>query len=411
MIKAALTFISFVALMLLLMKFLNEKQGVTAPTVAIAATNQTEPPPATEPLPATDSATSASSSSQPRTELPAAGPQTEAANDEAPVAEVVAEEPAAEPGSGPEAAQVSPAPNRRPLLALEPRSQPAACLGTRKGNRPVKPNRKDKRHGGQKATLVFGEWKQGGWTDLLSEPRSDAPRLSQALIGDQVRVVEQTETDRVWSRVELMSQDIEGWVINDHLTTGTAELREFWATSEQYQVIRAPGVEVEGGLFLPFGATLYGHRQAKELRLFLPDSRQVLLDPEEVQPKADPLSIDQTLQLLREFHQVRFGKGGNTAYSMDAGGLLFLAFHVAGVEKMPRDIEAIRQFGTAVTFPQARAGDVVFYSNYNRDLPRPVILLDDAKRTFIEASARGVSIGRVAQMRNRTVLEVRRYGR
>ncbi len=79
---------------------------------------------------------------------------------------------------------------------------------------------------------------------------------------------------------------------------------------------------------------------------------------------------------------------------------------------IPRKLAEIRRFAVAVSpREQSRAGDVVFYSNYNRDLPRPVVLLDDDRKTFIEASpTSGVSFGHIDQLRNRTVLEVRRYG-
>jgi hypothetical protein len=56
-----------------------------------------------------------------------------------------------------------------------------------------------------------------------------------------------------------------------------------------------------------------------------------------------------------------------------------------------------------------RAGDVVFFGTFDGRRPHPVILLDDGS-SFLEASpAGGVNLGHVAQMRNRSIVTVRRY--
>ncbi len=287
-------------------------------------------------------------------------------------------------------------------LVTGPRPQPAVLEGSRdKQRRPAS--------AGQFAR-VFGDWGRGGWSDVLDEPRNGAARRSQALIGDQVEVVDQKDGGR-WSQVKLVAQgDLTGWVRTDHLTRGSPANLDAWERQVQYLVVRAPGVPAEGELFLPFGAILPQAPVAQELRLLLPDGRRVVVEPGEVRRVDRPLAVAEALEQLRGFREIPFQNGGNTAQAMDSSGLIFLAFRVMGVS-MPRQLEELLRFGTTVSsFDQARAGDVVFFSTFNPEQPRPVVLLDD-RRTFIEAyPARGVSFGRVEQLRNRTILAVRRYG-
>jgi hypothetical protein len=261
---------------------------------------------------------------------------------------------------------------------------------------------------GAQLVVVFGEWSQGGWTDLLDAPREDAARRSQTLIGDEVRMVNQ-EAGGAWSEVEVVEQrNLGGWVRTRHLTAISPGLRDVWEKSERYRVVRAPGIDTAGDLFLPFGARLPGEPDGEQVRLTLPDERTVLVEPAEV--RDGPLSLDAALARLRGFREIRYQKGGNTVEAMDAEGLIFLLYRVTGV-KVPREPVDLRHFGTTVSFPEARAGDVVFFSTFNPDQPRPVVLLEDGT-TFIEATpSGGVSFGRLEQLRrHREVLDVRRYG-
>ncbi len=288
-----------------------------------------------------------------------------------------------------------------PLPAMEPR-RPAALNGDRDRQRRPTP--------ASKLALVFGAWNRGGWTDVLEEPHDQAPRLSQALIGDRLEVLAQTQGGH-WSQVELAGQGgLTGWVDTNHLTTGSPErVRKAWDSGPMYVVVRAPGVTADGDLFLPFGATLPLVSSDDEApRLLLPDGRAVLLRTEEVCAADQPLPLTEALSRLTDFRQVPFRNGGNTVQAMDGPGLIHLLFRAAGVV-VPRDLDGLRRTGNRVLLAQAQAGDVVFFSTFNADQPRPVVLLGDGE-TFIEAyPARGVSFGLLEQMRNRTVLEVRRY--
>ncbi|MCP4696263.1 MAG: C40 family peptidase [Gammaproteobacteria bacterium] len=104
---------------------------------------------------------------------------------------------------------------------------------------------------------------------------------------------------------------------------------------------------------------------------------------------------------------IPYQNGGNTRSAMDDSGLIFLLFRVAGVQT-PRTVAGLRKAGKPVAPFEVRAGDVVFFSASHSDLARPAVLLNNT--TFIEAfPARSVGLGLIKRMRNRTVLDVRRY--
>jgi len=297
-----------------------------------------------------------------------------------------------------------PAPPPPPTAA---RAEPAQATGDR--GEQMRPTRD------AEFALVYGDWGAGGWTDVLAEPKEGADRLSQALLGDRVEVLDQVlEGGEEWSRVRLLDQrGVEGWVPNSHLHVPSPADSMLWdginAPIPRLLVVRAPGIEVEGGPFLPFGALLAQvDEEGDGISLFLPDGRRVLVDAEEVRRETTPLSPREASEALKGFREIRFQEGGNTREALDAAGFIYLLARVTGITA-PRSLDELRKVGRGVSLDDAEAGDVVFFSAFNKDVPWPVVLLDDGE-TFIAATpATGVGFGLVANMRNRKVLEVRRF--
>jgi hypothetical protein len=254
--------------------------------------------------------------------------------------------------------------------------------------------------------LVFGDWEHGGWTDVLAQPEAGAERLSQALLGDRVQILAQQPG---WSRVAIAVQgDIQGWVKTNHLTRGSRRVRQSLASDKLYFVVRVPGVAVDGATFVPFGARLPAiTTTGQELRLLLPDGRQVRVLATDVRALDKPLSLTEAIERIKGFRQVPYQGGANTRVAMDGPGLVYLLFRVTGVI-IPRTLAGLQQAGIVVPAQQRQVGDIVFFSTFHAGQLRPVIILDD--QIFIEASpARGVGLGWFEQMQNHKVLEVRRY--
>ena len=254
--------------------------------------------------------------------------------------------------------------------------------------------------------LVFGDWEKGGWTDVLVQPEAGAERLSQALLGDRVQVLAQQPG---WSRVAIAVQGgIQGWVKTTHLTRGSPRVRQSLTWDKLYLVVRVPGVAVDGATFVPFGARLPATTTAgQELRLSLPDGRQVGVPAADVRALEQPLSLAEAIERIKGFRQVPYQSGANTRMAMDGAGLIYLLFRVTGAI-IPRTLEGLQQAGVAVSSQQRQVGDIVFFSTFHAGQLRPVIILDD--QIFIEASpAQGVGLGWFEQMQNHKILEVRRY--
>ncbi|MFO1432365.1 MAG: NlpC/P60 family protein [Candidatus Competibacteraceae bacterium] len=253
--------------------------------------------------------------------------------------------------------------------------------------------------------LVFGEWEQGGWTDVFAKPDADSIRLSQALIGDKVKVLEQRKG---WSQVEMVSQPgVKGWIKTTHLTKGSASVWRLLNQGNLAVVVRAPGIAFDNTLFVPFGATLPLDSTASASRLVLPDGSRIPLDPADIRPVEKPLTLEEALDRIKGFRQVSYQYGGNTRLAMDSSGLIFLLFRAMGLQ-VPRTLEGLQKMGTFIPPEQRQTGDIAFFSTFHSDQLQPVILLD--KDTFIEASpARGVGLGLIEQLHHHQMLAVHRY--
>ena len=243
------------------------------------------------------------------------------------------------------------------------------------------------------------------WTELRDEPKGRSGLLAQLVVGEPVEVDEQRGG---WSRISYAG--IDGWVRSRHLTVGTEGFAHARVHEELRMVVRAPGIRLQAGGFLPFGCVLPKCERSggDGVCLALPDGRSVLVDAGDTSSAGAPLEIAEALDRAKGFRGVRFQSGSNTVDAIDAAGLIHLVFRAAGRD-LPRSMRLLRVSGDAVDIDRARVGDVVFFSTFYEDQWRPVILLDDGE-TFIEASpSSGVALGVMEQLRNRNIIEVRRY--
>ncbi|KHD06489.1 hypothetical protein PN36_06300 [Candidatus Thiomargarita nelsonii] len=259
-------------------------------------------------------------------------------------------------------------------------------------------------HPGKKG-LVFGSPEQAGWTDVFASPTPQAMRLGQVLIGDLIKVLTRQGS---WSKIEIPEQQYTGWVRTAHLTSDAQLVQCFLTKGTKYIVVQAPGITVDEKLFLPFGSILPLHsKENGQFRFLLPDRRSVLLSKETVRPLDAPLTLKEALERIKSFHQTPYQRGANTWVAMDGAGLIHLLFRVIGII-VPRDLTQLIKTGEQISLDKAQAGDVIFFSTFDPNQSRPVILLDN--NSFIEAyPARGIGFGLLERLHQRKVLAVRRY--
>lgn len=253
--------------------------------------------------------------------------------------------------------------------------------------------------------LVFGARNQVGWTDVFASPTEQAKRLSQLLMGDLIKVLNRQSS---WSKIEIAEQQYTGWVKTAHLTNNAQLIQCVLTKGTKYLIVQVPGVTLDEKLFLPFGSILPLYSQENgQLKFLLPNGNLVVLTKETVRPLNAPLTLKEALDRIKKFHQTPYQRGANTWLAMDGAGLIHLLFKVTGIT-VPRELTQLLKAGEPISLEQAQAGDIIFFSTFDPNQSRPVILL--SKNSYIEAyPARGVGFGLLERLHQRKILAIRRF--
>jgi cell wall-associated NlpC family hydrolase len=254
------------------------------------------------------------------------------------------------------------------------------------------------------AGFVLGSKESGLWADIYRNPDASSERISQALVGDCVKV---RRLQNGWAEVQLYDYATwTGWMRSENLCKGDNAFRKSYAGTK-WVVVKAPGVRINESLFMPYAAVLPKCEGLEDPCGLLPDGRKIRFNVGEVK-SAGSITLREALESAKGLRHLRYERGANTLDAVDAAGLIFLLFRVANIQ-VPRDATELMQGGAAVSHSSLKQGDIVFYSTFDSKQPHPVILLDEGT-TFLEASpASGVNLGLTEQMRNREIVAIRRY--
>ena len=246
-----------------------------------------------------------------------------------------------------------------------------------------------------------------GWCDIFDEPSQSSTRVAQGLVGDKIEVIDESPG---WFRVASIPAGWEGWVRAIYVTAGSDAVRNAWKTGPFACIVAAPGVDLGVQGYIPFGAVLpLAGRRPGVARLRLPDGRLADVDAEHSVAVDEFPPLSAVLEAARGLRRVRYQDGGNSLEAMDGAGLVWLVFRVAG-QAVPRQLAEQLVDGESIDTSSFRTGDVIYLSAYHDDQRRSVIVLDD-DGTFLEATpSSGVALGVLDQLRNRKILEVRRFG-
>lgn len=210
-------------------------------------------------------------------------------------------------------------------------------------------------------------------SDVRREPDGLAEQVSQALVGEAVRVLDIGD----WVLVRVERDGYLGWMRRSALYfCSQDDVQAFQAAcnalviAELAQAFPSPDSQTRAGK-LPFGVALpVVERKGEWAAVRLPDGNiwwvaAADLLPISERPQPDAAGIEFTLNLIRRFIGVPYLWGGCSPFGYDCSGLAQTFYRFMGVA-IPRDADQQFRAGQVVDgTPQP--GDLLFFGNREDD--------------------------------------------
>jgi len=209
--------------------------------------------------------------------------------------------------------------------------------------------------------------------DMYSSPSNDADVVSQAILGSNVDVLEESSG---WEKIRTNDQ-YTGW-------THASELRPLgddgpgYATSGHIAQVsslsanlyRATDVTAHRPVMtIPFETRLEIVAEGKGddagwLQVRLPDQRTAWIQSGDVDLASHKLSIEESITLGRRFLGLTYTWGGRSSGGYDCSGFTQMLVRSRGIT-MPRDadLQAAWTGAGAINRKKVRAGDLLFFGN------------------------------------------------
>lgn len=231
-------------------------------------------------------------------------------------------------------------------------------------------------------------------TDIQRDPTQDSERVTQALYGEPVAILEQQGN---WLKVKLPHQEnYEGWVNYfalqpaKKLQSATAYIIKVPNTSvySQPQANAETIVELSLGAVVPSSETQSG--EFTQITLMNGSQGYVKSSHLSTYESRNPseVSSDSILATAKQLVGQPYLWGGMTTPGVDCSGFVHTVFKVHGVQ-LHRDADLqYYQDGISVAQSELQPGDLVFFETYKSGPSHLGIYIGD--RRFIHASSKGV---------------------
>jgi len=221
-------------------------------------------------------------------------------------------------------------------------------------------------------------------TDLRSDPARQLERVSQALLGESVRILRPGDP---WTFVRLERDGYLGWIQTAALQPCSPAEAERYTSARNALVIaeitpayHSPlpnGAEAGGEVGkLPFGVFVHvARRQNGFAAITMPDGRlwwlpDTALLPLSKAPRHDREGIAAALKLIRRLVGVPYLWGGRTPFGYDCSGLAQAFYALMGIV-IPRDADQQFYAGIPVEGPP-QPGDLLFFGSDDPHPRRPI---------------------------------------
>jgi cell wall-associated NlpC family hydrolase len=257
---------------------------------------------------------------------------------------------------------------------------------------------------GRKLRLALGR------STLKSQPRPDAPQITEALMGEDLLVF---DTQGDFAFVQLLRDRYVGWIGNFSLLPDDRPLTHQVTALHSHAYVRADA-KANTSLRLSFGTQLTG----VEVGDFVRVTRSAVYsesDHEFWVPRQHLAAIgwraSDFVAVAERFIGSPYVWGGKTADGVDCSGLVQIALHAAGIE-CPRDSDMqVAELGVALPeteWDRLKRGDLVCWTGH-------IGIMTDA-RHLLHANAHAMAVSREplrtvigrAQANGSNILTIRR---
>ena len=207
--------------------------------------------------------------------------------------------------------------------------------------------------------------------NMYSTPTAESDVVSQALYGSNVVVIEEKPA---WAKVET-SDHYSGWISLDQARQLSSSTPRYASSGKVLQVstlsanlYREPDVTVHRPvLTIPYETQLELLTEGKGedtgwMQVRLADNQSAWIQSGDVTSGIQPLSIDGSIKLARQFVGVTYTWGGRSSFGFDCSGFTQMLVRSRGIN-MPRDADQQAAWDGVfgIDRKHLRAGDLLFF--------------------------------------------------
>lgn len=198
------------------------------------------------------------------------------------------------------------------------------------------------------------------------EPKESAEQSTQILFGETCTIIEQISR---WNRVKLDLDGQEGWVDSKMITPmAKEEYTSYVADYSKAAYVLYPiayAVSANNGQTIPLTAgTRLPQYQNGQFQILGVSFR---IDPSMVIEKPLQMNEQNFIQTVRFFLNVPYLWGGKNALGMDCSGFTQTILGLFGKHILRNASEQATQGRKIVSLTKAKAGDLVFFSHYEKE--------------------------------------------